>query len=350
LTNSHEQTISRWPHRLAVALVCAVFPLIWVGGLVTTYEAGMAVPDWPSTYGYNLFLYPWQTWLLGPWDLFIEHGHRLLGALAGLLTIGVVAAVWMNDRRTWVRWLAVLALVAVVAQGALGGMRVLMDERLLAKIHGCFGPAYFALCVALAAVTSVRWQMADRAIVSARIDRFRLAALLTAVLAYFQLVLGAQVRHVTLGVTAQTFQVLVLFHLLMALVLAFYGFRLAALAWPLRRTAPRVARPALFLAPLLTLQLLLGVGAWVTNYGWPAWFADRGWAAGYTVTAEGPLQAMITTGHVALGSLILVTAVLTSLRAMRFLSGPGTEERLAQPLARQSMPLVLLGAAWGMAR
>ena len=65
---------------LAVVLVCATFPLIWVGGLVTTYEAGMAVPDWPTTYGYNLFLYPWQTWICGPWDLFIEHGHRLLGA------------------------------------------------------------------------------------------------------------------------------------------------------------------------------------------------------------------------------------------------------------------------------
>ncbi|MBX3412670.1 MAG: COX15/CtaA family protein [Pirellulales bacterium] len=346
----HEQPISRWPHRLAVALVCAVFPLIWVGGLVTTYEAGMAVPDWPSTYGYNLFLYPWQTWLLGPWDLFIEHGHRLLGALAGLLTMAVVVAVWMRDRRTWVRWLAVLALVAVLAQGALGGMRVLMDERLLAKIHGCFGPAYFALCVALAAVTSVRWQTAPRAIVAGRIDRFRLAALLTAVLAYFQLVLGAQLRHLTLGVTAQTFQVLVLFHLLMACVLTFYILRLAALAWPLRRSAPFVARPALCLAPLLLVQLLLGAGAWITNYGWPVWFADRGWAAGYTVTAEGPWQAMITTGHVAVGSLILVTAVLTVLRTWRFLGGPAANDRSASPLTKESMPLVLLGAAWGMAR
>ena len=65
--------------------MCATFPLIWVGGLVTTYDAGMAVPDWPNTYGYNLFLYPWQTWLSGPWDLFIEHGHRLLGALVGMI-------------------------------------------------------------------------------------------------------------------------------------------------------------------------------------------------------------------------------------------------------------------------
>ena len=59
-------------HRLSVLLVCLVWPLIWVGGLVTTYDAGMAVPDWPGTYGYNLFLYPYNTWLLGPFDLFIE--------------------------------------------------------------------------------------------------------------------------------------------------------------------------------------------------------------------------------------------------------------------------------------
>ena len=114
---------SRWPHRLAVLLACTTFPLIWVGGLVTTYDAGMAVPDWPGTYGYNLFLYPWQTWLAGPWDLLIEHGHRLLGALAGLLTIAVVGAAYRWDQRRWLRYLAVIALAAIIAQGCLGGAR-----------------------------------------------------------------------------------------------------------------------------------------------------------------------------------------------------------------------------------
>ena len=66
-----------------MVLACATFPLVWVGGLVTTTDAGMAVPDWPNTYGYNMFLYPWQTWLAGPWDLFVEHGHRLLAATVG---------------------------------------------------------------------------------------------------------------------------------------------------------------------------------------------------------------------------------------------------------------------------
>ena len=149
--------ISRWPHRLAVALVCATFPLIWVGGLVTTEKAGMAVPDWPNTYGYNLFLYPWQTWIGGPWDLFIEHGHRLLASAVGLLTIALVVTVWRCDTRGWLRALSVLALVAVVVQGLLGGLRVIQDEVLLARVHGCFGPAFFALSVALAAFTSSWW-------------------------------------------------------------------------------------------------------------------------------------------------------------------------------------------------
>ena len=77
----------KWVHRCAILLACTTFPLIWVGGLVTTYDAGMAVPDWPNTYGYNMFLYPPTTWLSGPWDLLIEHGHRLLGSLAGLVAI-----------------------------------------------------------------------------------------------------------------------------------------------------------------------------------------------------------------------------------------------------------------------
>ena len=116
---------SRWPHRLAVALVCATFPLIWVGGLVTTTESGMAVPDYPTTFGHNMFLYPLDTWLGGPWQVFVEHGHRLLGALAGLVTIALCIALWRSDERRWVRWLGVAALAGVIVQGLLGGFRVI---------------------------------------------------------------------------------------------------------------------------------------------------------------------------------------------------------------------------------
>ncbi|HEX4413605.1 MAG TPA: COX15/CtaA family protein, partial [Lacipirellulaceae bacterium] len=108
-------------HRWALVLACATFPLLWVGGLVTTTDAGMAVPDWPNTYGYNLFLYPWQTWLLGPWDLFIEHGHRLLASTVGMLTIGLLVLILRNENRRWMKGLGFAALVLVILQGVLGG-------------------------------------------------------------------------------------------------------------------------------------------------------------------------------------------------------------------------------------
>ena len=103
-----------------------VFPLIWVGGLVTTYDAGMAVPDWPGTYGYNMFLYPVETWMFGPFDLFVEHGHRLLGSLAGFVAIILLVVTIRKEPRGWVCWMSLGLLLLVIIQGLLGGMRVLM--------------------------------------------------------------------------------------------------------------------------------------------------------------------------------------------------------------------------------
>src|SRR5262245_2457852 len=143
MQSSQQRRFSPWPHRLSVALALVTFPLIWVGGLVTTYDAGMAVPDWPGTYGYNLLLYPWQSWLAAHWDLFIEHGHRLLGATAGLIAIGVVVATFLTDHRRWLRTAACGALALVIFQGFLGGARVLLDQRLVALVHGCIGPLFF---------------------------------------------------------------------------------------------------------------------------------------------------------------------------------------------------------------
>src|SRR3954453_16834655 len=113
MVNAAQHRYSPWPHRLVIALALVTFPLIWVGGLVTTYDAGMAVPDWPGTYGYNLLLYPWTTWLAGPWDLFIEHGHRLLGATAGFIAIALVAAAFLTKQSAAIRNLALGALLLV---------------------------------------------------------------------------------------------------------------------------------------------------------------------------------------------------------------------------------------------
>lgn len=296
-----------------MVLVCATFPLIWVGGLVTTYGAGMAVADWPTTFGYNPFLYPWQTLLFGPWDVFIEHGHRLLAAAVGAIALLLAAVVWRCDERRWVRSLALFVVAAVIVQGLLGGARVIQDERLLAQVHGTFGPAFFALCVALAVCTSRRW----RASIAARdLPRgaVRLAAA-TALLAYLQLALGARLRHMPVGGGLAEFQAIVAFHLIAAVVVLGHAVALAA---RLRRAAAETGlrAPALLLLGLVVAQIGLGGWTWVANYGWPAGIAT-GWAGGYVVAAESMLQSTITTAHVAMGSLILALAVMVALRAAR---------------------------------
>lgn len=316
-------TVSPLPRRAAGLLVCAVFPVIWVGGLVTTYDAGMAVPDWPNTYGYNLFLYPWQTWLSGPFDIFVEHGHRLFASLAGLLTIGLLVALWKREPRRWVRLLGVLALVAVLGQGLLGGLRVLLDERLLAQIHACVGPAYFALCGAIYVVTSRSDSGATPDSVSgadfkvsARLGNL---AIVTAVLTYLQIVLGSALRHAPASFPASEFRAVVWAHLALAAAVLWHA---GWLAWRTRREfrdAPAEIRRPCFrhasaLAGLVLAQVALGAGSWIVNYGWPTWFANQAFAESYVVTRNSMAQALVTTAHVANGSLILLIAVALAIR------------------------------------
>jgi len=304
-------TESVWPHRIAVLLACAVFPLIWVGSLVTTYNAGMAVPDWPGTYGYNLFLYPWETWLYGPWDLFIEHGHRLLGALVGMITIALVAVVWFTRSPRWLLGLSFGALLLVIAQGVLGGARVLLDERLLAMVHGCVGPLFFAYCAVIAVVTSRWWKDVAATTGGDNLKRF---ALLTCGLSYFQLILGAQLRH--LGADTP-FRALVAFHVLTAFILAGHAFLLAGMICWWRFEQSSILWPAVTLCILVTAQIGFGVGAWVVNYSWPNLESAFPQYAGYTIEAEGRLQTNVVTLHVATGSLILATSAVLVARCQR---------------------------------
>lgn len=330
-----QQLESPWPHRLAVALCCATFPLIWIGGLVTTYDAGMAVPDWPNTYGYNLFLYPWTTWILGPWDLFIEHGHRLLAATVGLLTIVFLAVTWRCDQRRWMRMLAVAALALVIAQGVLGGLRVVLDARTLAMLHGCTGPLFFGLSVAMAIFTSRSWRTVNPAGECSIELRLVSTALAITMLAYLQVLLGAQLRHVLPEAPPSTFRVFVVFHVIVAIVLSVGIVWLAAQAIG-RRLDGWLARPAIALLGLIGLQLALGAATWVTNYGWPSWFADHYGAAHFVVVSKGFWQANLTTAHVAVGSLIPVTSLLASLRMLRLAHFGSRRARLTP-------------AAWGAA-
>ncbi len=309
---------SRWPHRLAVLLVCATFPLIWVGGLVTTYDAGMAVPDWPNTYGHNLFLYPWSTWISGPWDLLIEHGHRLLGAIVGLLMILLLIVVWRQDRRRWVRWLAVGCLALVILQGLLGGGRVLMDDLLLARIHGCTGPLFFLSCVALAAVTSAWWR-SSAATVDGAAARLQKPAWVALGLGIAQLILGSHLRHLPANWSPSTFRGLAVIHLLVAAMLFVQVVWLTLRCWrdAESRRLPLLWRPATAISLLVALQIVLGIGTWIVKYSWPTWLPRPANFRTFTVQAESMTQAVTVTAHVAVGSLILATALLLALRATR---------------------------------
>ena len=308
---------SPWPHRLAVALVCATFPLVWVGGLVTTHDAGMAVPDWPNTYGYNLFLYPWTEWFAGPWDLFIEHAHRLFAATVGLVCIALVVVVWRTDSRGWMRAASLGALALVIGQGVLGGLRVTLDARTLAMVHGCVGPLFFTYCVLLATLTSHRWREASAGQTSQSARSILPTIVIITLIAYGQLVLGAQLRHTGAMVAPATFRGVVMFHLLGAAILMFGTLYLAVIVRLGSNLDHWLRVPANWLAALVLLQVALGGGAWVVNYGWPAWLIDYPWAARWVINAQGHLQANITTAHVAVGSLILGTAAMLVLRAFR---------------------------------
>jgi cytochrome c oxidase assembly protein subunit 15 len=342
-----DSSISPWPHRWAVVLACATFPLLWVGGLVTTTDAGMAVPDWPSTFGYNLFLYPWRTWLAGPWDLFVEHGHRLLGAVVGMITIGLLIVLWRAEERRWLRGLGIAALALVVFQGVLGGMRVRLDERTLALLHGTTGPLFFALSVALAVLTSRRWRIAtcqgttgsasDLAMSAHRpsqcppgVDHIRRLAFVTCVLIYLQIVLGAVVRHVPVAAEPQTFALAVRFHLFMAAVLSLH---LVLLVWLVLRRLWGVSPLrdlAFWLAGLLIMQLALGAGTWIVKFSIPSWAA--GWIStgGVAIQDGGWLQTHVITAHVAVGSLLFVAALALALYAHRLLPSAPRAKQAAE--------------------
>ena len=323
-------------HRLAVLTVCLVWPLIWVGGLVTTYDAGMAVLDWPATYGYNLFLYPYKTWLLGPFDLFIEHGHRLLGAVVGFVAIGIAITAYLREPRRWVFYLSLGLLAAVIAQGLLGGMRVVLGDRTLAMVQGCFGPAFFALCVVMAVVTSRSWLRSDRDADRTGPSVGAMLVALTAslpLLSYVQLVLGAQLRHVQPNAAPSGFAMAVALHVMTAFCL----WILTTVAWwRIRRCGDlTLSRPAACLIGLVAFQVLLGTGTWVVNYGWPSLLAWVPGSSGFLLRAKGFIDSIIVTSHVATGSLILAVSVRLMVRLLRVRQRRRSESNSVQSVAPQ---------------
>ena len=181
----------------------ATLALVGIGGLVTSKGVGMAVPDWPTTYGYNMFLVPFDQWL-GKFGIFEEHSHRLVASFVGFLTIGLAIWLWAKEARKWVRLLGIGALVLVVMQGVLGGLRVTEINQNLGLIHGAVAQLFLILVCAIALVTSAWWQRVN---VSDRAGFAALKGILVAVicLVFVQLLLGATMRHQHAGLAIWDF-------------------------------------------------------------------------------------------------------------------------------------------------
>ena len=145
---------TRWLHRFALATALMTVGLIAVGGLVTSHEAGMAVPDWPTSYGYNMFLFPISKWVGG---IFYEHSHRLFASGVGFLTTILAVWLWVKEPRRWVRWLGVAAFFSVVLQGVLGGLRVTLLKAQIGIFHAILAQMFLVLLCAIALFTSSWW-------------------------------------------------------------------------------------------------------------------------------------------------------------------------------------------------
>lgn len=187
---------------LALLTACATFPLIWMGGLVTSKGAGLSVPDWPNSYHYNMFLFPPSMWLgKQAGGIFYEHSHRLLGSLVGFLSMALCGVALFADRRKAIRWLGVAVLGMVIIQGVLGGLRVVWVSLDLAIVHACVAQAFF--CLAAFAVTrSTRWWITapDHSRSAGSSGRVLSGlAILAVVIIYLQLVVGALMRHYQAG-------------------------------------------------------------------------------------------------------------------------------------------------------
>src|SRR5437870_838479 len=192
-----------WLNRFAWLTALSTLVLVGIGGLVTSKEAGMSVPDWPTSYGYNLFFFPISKWVGG---IFYEHTHRLVASGVGILTAVLAVWLWLKESRRWLRWLAVLTFFAVVLQGVLGGLRVVLFKDEIGIFHAALAQLFFVLTCSIALFTS-RWWSDAPSLKSARPDDggLRRLFLFATLLIFAQLILGATMRHQHAGLSIPDF-------------------------------------------------------------------------------------------------------------------------------------------------
>jgi heme a synthase len=188
-----DRRYGKWLNRFAWFTAVATLLLICSGGMVTSKGVGLAVPDWPTTFGYNMFMFPVSKWIGG---IFFEHTHRLIASAVGLLTIILAVWIWGTEDRQSLRNLTLIAVAGVILQGILGGLRVTMLKDEIGIFHACLAQAFLGLIVLIALVTTRFWQSLSNVLVDPRkFLPIKTLAVTTTVAIYLQLALGATMRH-----------------------------------------------------------------------------------------------------------------------------------------------------------
>jgi len=270
--------ISSALHRYSLLTAAATFCLLIAGGLVTSTDSGLAVPDWPLSYG------TWFPPMVG--GILYEHGHRMIAAFVGLLIF--VLAVWLGraEPRRWVRRIGYAALAAVILQGLLGGLTVLwLLPPQVSIAHACLGQTIFCLVVCLVQATAPSWVDRPVRVEDPRRPSLRSLTLSAALLALLQLFLGAVLRH-----TGRALHL----HLLGAALLFFTTGWVTVRSHRASETPSGLVEASRRLGVLVVVQLGLGMTA----------LGHRG-------------HVGVVTAHVAVGALILAQSVALAWQVWR---------------------------------
>ena len=286
-------TYNRGHHRIAVLLACWTFLLLIAGALVTSNDAGLSVPDWPTSFG-SWYKIPK---LVG--GVKFEHTHRMIAQGAGLLTIILAVWTWRVEKRRWLRVLAYAAVGTVIAQGILGGITVLWYlPWQISSAHAALAQTFFCIAVAIALFTGRRWvEEQPRVEFDQRRPSLFTLTLLSIFVLYVQLILGAMFRHHGLSWWP---------HVLHAVVVSFVLAWTAVRALSVYSQIDAIRRPAILMLSLVIAQLCLGFTAFLTRVAWGR----------NAVQPELPM-VVSTVAHVAVGALLLATTVILAIQVWR---------------------------------
>jgi cytochrome c oxidase assembly protein subunit 15 len=311
-------------HVWAVLTLVSTFILLCSGGIVTSKGVGMSVPDWPTTYGYNMFLFPISGWVGG---IFYEHGHRLIASWVGLMTMILAASLLASEPRRWVKRLGIIAFLAVCIQGLLGGLRVTLYKDEIGIFHAMLAQSFFCLLGILAIVTSPRFLRGgwDVFLPDSGLKKLVVGA---AALIFLQLGLGATMRHEHAGLAIPDFP------LAYGKILPDTSTSAIATINEARVADDKVPTNALHIwiqmahrAVAVIIFLAVAAVAW-RAFSNPIAHSARLWAAIWLVMISAQVAlgawtiwsnkaADVATAHMALGALSLIVGVVFTFRLWR---------------------------------